>query len=74
MSEEESKKYSAKENMMKLKMMKSSTIQRTAKKMNYRRIQIYTNLKWERGYLNLGQMILIFLLNKTENQPLLIYN
>ena len=33
------KNYSAKENMMKLKMMKSSTIQRTAKKVNYRRIK-----------------------------------
>ena len=49
--------------------MKSWTIQRTAKKVNYRNIQICTSLKWERGCLNLDNMILIFLLNKTENQP-----
>ena len=35
-------------------MMKSSTIQRAAKKVNYRRIQIYTSLKWERGILKSG--------------------
>ena len=50
--------------------MKSSTIQRTVKKVNYRRIKIYKNLMWERGCLNLDQMMLIFLLIKTEDQPL----
>ena len=75
MGEEESKRLFHERKFEEIKlMMKSSNIQRTTKKVNYRRFQIHTNLKWERGRLNLGQMMLIFLLNKIENHSLQIYN
>ena len=71
MSEEESKKLFRKRKFGEIKMMmKSSTIQRTAKKVNYKSIQIYTSLKWKRGCLNLGQMMLIFLLKKNRKSTL----